>query len=521
MTLRDDLARKLSEGGVPEPPEELLHRIKKDIPSELPLVKLEGELLPIRLYRTGWAVAASVLVLVAMSFVMLRTLQFSGFETQPAAVADKALPREGIKSESAARGNAVPPQSADGPTASSSAAKKIDQEGTQLEAGRLQSLQVAAAAPPKKNENDNLSGFAPEVVGGAKGKEEKQQLRDATEAARSRESHGNEPLVAQSRPAAEFQTEPDAESKDERAERNAVGVPASAASGMIAGGRRDTAQKPAATPAPVSAPSFSEESIAKSRKAVVKEDAAASTVSSFSFDGTSGSYELIRSALIGRNELPSPQVVRVGEVVNHFEYGDESARRSELVVHAEGTPDPLLKRPDTIVIRIAIRGRSQLPAGASVRVEFNPDAVTRFRLIGYNQTSRDGEGAPEIGTGPSVTALYEVQLRNASLRSADLAKIRVRYASAGDSRQTNEAERSIAMSDIAQNWQSASPRLKLAVLVADWAEVLRRSSYGLAIDPEQLAARAEQLSSDFDGEAGVNDFLVLVKRTVALLRASR
>ena len=150
-------------------------------------------------------------------------------------------------------------------------------------------------------------------------------------------------------------------------------------------------------------------------------------------------------------------------------------------------------------------------------MEFDPRVVLRFRLIGYNQSGRDS--APEIGTGQSITALYEVRLRKDAGRAADVATVRVRYASPGDSRQTNDAEKSITMADISRSWSAASPRLKLAVLVADWAEVLRRSTFGESIDPRDLAAKAQQLSADFDGESAVDEFIALAKRTATLLGA--
>ncbi len=54
---------------------------------------------------------------------------------------------------------------------------------------------------------------------------------------------------------------------------------------------------------------------------------------------------------------------------------------------------------------------------AKVQVEFNPQNVSRYRLLGYENRSladedfrKDDVDAGEIGSGHSVTALYEIKL---------------------------------------------------------------------------------------------------------------
>ena len=65
-----------------------------------------------------------------------------------------------------------------------------------------------------------------------------------------------------------------------------------------------------------------------------------------------------------------------------------------------------------------LTGTLQLIAkDAKIQVDFNPDVVSRFRLLGYENRRLDHEqfrddsvDAGEVGAGHQVTALYEVKL---------------------------------------------------------------------------------------------------------------
>src|SRR5687768_7878906 len=68
-----------------------------------------------------------------------------------------------------------------------------------------------------------------------------------------------------------------------------------------------------------------------------------------------------------------------------------------------------------------------------IQVEMNPDVVAQYRLIGYENRDiadhnlrNDKVDAGEIGAGHTVTALYEVILRNDD-PVGDIATVRVRY----------------------------------------------------------------------------------------------
>ena len=69
---------------------------------------------------------------------------------------------------------------------------------------------------------------------------------------------------------------------------------------------------------------------------------------------------------------------------------------------------------------------------AKVQVDFNPDVVSRYRLLGYENRRvadedfrNDAVDAGEVGAGHSVTALYELKLRDDD--DGALATVMLRY----------------------------------------------------------------------------------------------
>jgi Ca-activated chloride channel family protein len=113
-----------------------------------------------------------------------------------------------------------------------------------------------------------------------------------------------------------------------------------------------------------------------------------------------------------------------------------------------------------------------------VQVEFDPAAVSRYRLLGYeNRDVADGDfrndrvDAGEIGAGHSVTALYEVELTGAA--RGDLATVRVRAKDPHGSQAREQVFR-FGRERVAPSLEKASDDLRFAVAVAGSADVLRR-----------------------------------------------
>ena len=127
-----------------------------------------------------------------------------------------------------------------------------------------------------------------------------------------------------------------------------------------------------------------------------------------------------------------------------------------------------------------LTGTLQLIAkDAKIQVDFNPEVVSRFRLLGYEnrrlnheQFRDDTVDAGEVGAGHQVTALYEVKLHPDA--TGKMATISIRYADADNDR-VNEVSKDISVSQLRAAFDTAPATLRLAAAVAEFAEILRES----------------------------------------------
>jgi Ca-activated chloride channel family protein len=155
---------------------------------------------------------------------------------------------------------------------------------------------------------------------------------------------------------------------------------------------------------------------------------------------------------------------------------------------------------------------------AKVQVSFNPDVVSRYRLIGYeNRALRDEDfrvdtvDAGEIGAGHDVTALYEVKLQEGA--SGELAAVTLRWEDP-DTGQVAEMTEAIAVEKLAAEFEDTSAAFRLAVLTAAFAEVLRESYW---VGERTLADLLPWLRSleEFE-DPEVMEFIGLVQHAAAL-----
>jgi Ca-activated chloride channel family protein len=132
-------------------------------------------------------------------------------------------------------------------------------------------------------------------------------------------------------------------------------------------------------------------------------------------------------------------------------------------------------------------------------------AVASNSLDFHNDTVDAGE----IGAGHSATALYAVLLRpNANGR---LATIQLRWEDPG-SHQVTEINGNFNTWDLAQSFEQADPRYQLAVVVAQYAEMLRHSPWAAETYPSQMVDHAYRLSSILWNDTGVVEFANFVSR---------
>ncbi len=152
---------------------------------------------------------------------------------------------------------------------------------------------------------------------------------------------------------------------------------------------------------------------------------------------------------------------------------------------------------------------------AKVQVEFNTDVVMRYRLVGYENRAvaddqfRDNEvDAGEIGAGHSVTALYEVKLYPDA--HGKVATVFMRWEDP-DTHQVVEISQDYDTSQIAFDFEEADPNFQRAVVVAEYAEILKGSYWAEESSMDDVYNEARRVNRYFDREDAMEEFVDLVR----------
>lgn len=133
---------------------------------------------------------------------------------------------------------------------------------------------------------------------------------------------------------------------------------------------------------------------------------------------------------------------------------------------------------------------------AKAQVSFDADAVSRYRLIGYQNRALDDEDfvddsvdAGELGAGHSVTALYEIEPTGALAPGTPLGQVSLRWAGEPGAEAT-QLDGELLWPD-----DTSSDAMQLATLVADTAEVLKGTEIAAErrLDLESLSRTAAAL----------------------------
>lgn len=153
---------------------------------------------------------------------------------------------------------------------------------------------------------------------------------------------------------------------------------------------------------------------------------------------------------------------------------------------------------------------------AKIQVDFNSDVVARYRLIGYENRAvadqnfrNDAVDAGEIGAGHTVTALYAVQLRPGT--QGRVATMQLRWKDP-QTYAVTEINGNVNTWDLAARFEDAAPRYQLAVTVAQYAELLRRSPWSAGSSLAQVSALASRLAEMLPEDADVQEFAQLAYR---------
>lgn len=152
-----------------------------------------------------------------------------------------------------------------------------------------------------------------------------------------------------------------------------------------------------------------------------------------------------------------------------------------------------------------------------VQVEFDPNTVSSYRLIGYENRllnnedfDDDKKDAGEIGAGQSITALYEIVPKQSQAfnRSDEYFEMNFRY-----KENLNSASQLITINaiDEGKGWSQMSNDFRFASSVASFAMILRESEYKGTTSYQKVIEWAEA-SKGTDEHNYRKKFIELVKK---------
>lgn len=171
---------------------------------------------------------------------------------------------------------------------------------------------------------------------------------------------------------------------------------------------------------------------------------------------------------------------------------------------------------------------NMIAADVKIQVEFDPQSVTKYRQLGYENRQlkkhefRDNSvDAGEVGSGQSVTALYEVKLADQPVafagKSPDLAIVRVRYRRT-DTGAIEEIEKRVTMSELIPDYNQVSSKFKLAGAVAEFAEILRGSPYAAGSEYNSVAEVLRPIALEYNLDRRIRELTSMVENAGGMSR---
>lgn len=155
---------------------------------------------------------------------------------------------------------------------------------------------------------------------------------------------------------------------------------------------------------------------------------------------------------------------------------------------------------------------------AKVQVEFNPEVVMRYRLVGFENRAvadddfRDNSvDAGEIGAGHSVTALYEIKLYPEA--HGRIATVYLRWEDP-DLHTVTEVSNDFYTEELAREFEDADIYLQRAVVVAEYAEILKQSYWAEGSSLGDVYREAERIAEWMPRESDMEEFVELVHSAI-------
>lgn len=160
-----------------------------------------------------------------------------------------------------------------------------------------------------------------------------------------------------------------------------------------------------------------------------------------------------------------------------------------------------------------------------IQVRFDPAQVAQYRLLGYENRAladqdfrNDRVDAGEVGANHSVTAVYAVRF-HAAVAAGPIADITLRYKDIDNHEQMVEQSHRVSGQELLR-FAQASSDFRLAVAVAEYAEILRQSPFAVMSPLERVATEVNDLRRTRPQDAYLAELADLIQRTQRLRQPS-
>jgi Ca-activated chloride channel family protein len=157
-----------------------------------------------------------------------------------------------------------------------------------------------------------------------------------------------------------------------------------------------------------------------------------------------------------------------------------------------------------------------------IQVDFDPERVRQYRQVGYENRAlkdddfrNDSVDAGEVGSGQSVTALYEILPGDSTDKPIGVVRVRYRNYGTGE---IEEIAHAISRSDVIGSFEETDPRFRLAVAAAEFAEILRDSPYAADSTVGDVADVLRPVAMELGLDQHVQELMQLVQLAGGLPR---
>ena len=158
---------------------------------------------------------------------------------------------------------------------------------------------------------------------------------------------------------------------------------------------------------------------------------------------------------------------------------------------------------------------------AKIQVDFDPNVVRSYRLIGYENRDvpdekfrDDKQDGGETGAGHNVTALYELKLWPE--KQGKVATVYIRYKNP-DTDEVEEFNDSISTENFNKDFDSTTTDFRLAATAAEFAEILRKSYWAKGAELADTLEKARQISNERKDDADITELVDLISKANKLL----